>query len=209
MVDLGRPSFKLGVAEIRVGWRKHELMVRVTVDRMTYRVRDKALVRVTVRTADGRLPPAGSEVAVAAVDEGLLELLPNKSWNLLEAMMGRRGYGVQTATAQMEVVGKRHYGLKALPQGGGGGKQPTRELFDTLLLWNGRVPLDANGEASLEIPLNDSLTSFRLVAVATGGLDLFGTGSTSIRSTQDLMLLSGIPPLVRGGRSISRRVHAA
>ena len=199
MVDLGRPSFKLGVAEIRVGWRKHELTVRVTTNRTTYRVRDKVLVRVAVRTSKGQLPPAGSEVAVAAVDEGLLELLPNKSWNLLEAMMGRRGYGVQTATAQMEVVGKRHYGLKALPQGGGGGKQPTRELFDTLLFWNGRVPLDANGEASLEIPLNDSLTSFRLVAVATGGLELFGTGSTSIRSTQDLMILSGITPLVREG----------
>jgi len=133
------------------------------------------------------------------VDEGLLELLPNESWNLLEAMMGRRRYGVRIATAQMEVVGKRHYGLKALPQGGGGGKQPTRELFNTLLFWNGRVPLDANGEASLEIPLNDSLTSFRLVAVATGGLELFGTGSTSIRSTQDLMILSGITPLVREG----------
>ena len=136
---------------------------------------------------------------MAAVDEGLLELLPNQSWNLLDAMMGRRGYGVQTATAQMEVIGKRHYGLKALPQGGGGGKQPTRELFDTLLLWKGRVPLDANGEASVEIPLNDSLTSFRIVAVATGGLELFGTGSTSIRSTQDLMLLSGLAPLVREG----------
>ncbi|MGH8065828.1 MAG: alpha-2-macroglobulin family protein [Candidatus Entotheonellia bacterium] len=199
MVDLGRPSFKLGIAEIRVGWRKHELMVQVTSDRTTYRVRDKALVRVVVRTADGQLPPAGSEVAVAAVDEGLLELLPNQSWNLLEAMMGRRGYRVQTATAQLEVVGKRHYGLKALPLGGGGGKQPTRELFDTLLFWQGRVPLDTNGEASLEIPLNDSLTSFRIVAMATGGLELFGTGSTSIRSTQDLMILSGIAPLVREG----------
>ena len=136
---------------------------------------------------------------MAAVDEGLLELLPNQSWNLLEAMMGRRGYAVQTATAQMEVIGKRHYGLKALPPGGGGGKQPTRELFDTLLWWKGRVLLDANGEASLEIPLNDSLTSFRIVAVATGGLELFGTGSTSIRSSQDLMLLSGIAPLVREG----------
>ena len=52
-------------------------------------------------------------------------------------MMGRRGYDVQTATAQMQVIGKRHFGLKALPQGGGGGKQTTRELFDTLLLMEG------------------------------------------------------------------------
>src|SRR4030065_2109168 len=114
-------------------------------------------------------------------------------------MMGRRGYGVRTATAQMQVIGKRHFGLKALPQGGGGGRQVTRELFETLLFWKGRLPLDANGEASVEVPLNDSITSFRIVAVATGGVGLFGTGATSIQSTQDLMVLSGLPPLVGEG----------
>jgi uncharacterized protein YfaS (alpha-2-macroglobulin family) len=199
LIDLGKPSFKLGVAEIRVGWRAHELMVKVSPERATYRVRQKAMVTIAVRTADGQPPPPGSEVALAAVDEGLLELLPNGSWNLLEAMMRRRGYGVRTATAQMQVVGKRHFGLKALPQGGGGGRQTTRELFDTLLLWTGRVSLDDRGEASVEIPLNDSLTGFRIVAVATGGLSLFGTGSATIRSTQDLMVLAGIAPLVREG----------
>jgi uncharacterized protein YfaS (alpha-2-macroglobulin family) len=199
VVDLGRPSFKLGIAEIRVGWRRHELLVKVAPDRPAYRVRDRALVRVAARTTDGQPPPLGSEVAVAAVDEGLLELLPNQSWDLLGAMMGRRGYGVQTATAQLQVVGKRHYGLKAIAHGGGGGRQPTRELFDTLLLWKGRLALDANGEAAIDIPLNDALTSFRIVAVATGGVDLFGSGSTTIRSTQDLMILSGIAPLVREG----------
>jgi hypothetical protein len=199
MVDLGKPAFKVGVAEVRVGWQKRALKVQVSTDRPAYRVRDKALVQIAVRTMDGKPPPAGSEIALAAVDEGLLELLPNRSWDLLEAMMGRRGFGVQTATAQMEVVGKRHYGLKAQPRGGGGGKQMTRELFDTLLLWKGRVPLDANGEASVEVALNDSLTSFRIVAVATGGLQLFGTGATTIRSTQDLLVLSGIAPLVREG----------
>lgn len=199
LVDLGRPAVKLGVAEIRVGWRDHELTVGVTPERPVYKVRDKARVRVEVRTAADAPPPPGSEVALAAVDEGLLELLPNASWNLLEPMMQRRGYGIRTATAQLQVIGKRHFGLKALPQGGGGGRQTTRELFDTLLLWNGRVPLDAQGTATVEIPLNDSLTSFRIVAVATGGTALFGTGSASIRSTQDLMVLPGVAPLVREG----------
>jgi hypothetical protein len=201
MIDLGKPAFKLGVAEIQVGWRAHQLEVRVTPEREVYRVRDKARVDVVVRTADGKAPPEESEIAVAAVDEGLLELLPNESWKLLDAMMGRRGYGVETATAQMQVVGKRHYGVKALPQGGGGGQQPTRELFDTLLLWKGRVRLDWKGRAVIEFPLNDSLTSFRVVAIATGGVALFGTGSVTIRSSQDLMVLAGTAPLVREGDS--------
>jgi uncharacterized protein YfaS (alpha-2-macroglobulin family) len=199
MVDLGKPAYKLGIAEINVGWKAHELKVNVSSDRKVYKVRQKAKVKIKVTTIGGKAPPAGSEVAVAAVDQGLLELMPNKSWEILSAMMGRRGYGVRTSTAQMQVIGKRHFGLKALPHGGGGGKQHTRELFDTLLLWKARVPLDANGEAFVEIPLNDSITSFRIVAVATGGVGLFGSGSTSIQSTQDLMVLSGLPPLVREG----------
>jgi hypothetical protein len=199
LVDLGRPAYKLGIAEINVGWKEHELKVDVSPDRKVYRVRQKAKVKVAVRTWDGKAPPAGSEVAVAAVDEGLLELMPNKSWKILPAMMGRRGYGVHTSTAQGQVIGRRHFGLKALPQGGGGGKQTTRELFDTLLLWKGRLPLDANGEVFLEVPLNDSLTSFQIVAVATGGTSLFGSGAASIQSTQDLMVFPGLPPLVREG----------
>jgi uncharacterized protein YfaS (alpha-2-macroglobulin family) len=199
MVDLGKPAYKLGIAEIKVGWKTHELRVSVSPERTVYKVRDRARVKIAVKPPEGKVLPLGSEVALAAVDEGLLELMPNRSWDLLAAMMGQRAYEVRTATAQMQVIGKRHYGLKALPHGGGGGKQPTRELFDTLLLWQGRVFLDSKGEAWVDIPLNDSLTSFRIVAVAQGGTGLFGTGSASIRSTQDLMVLSGLPPLVREG----------
>src|SRR5699024_7443401 len=47
--------------------------------------------------------------------------------------------------------------------------------------------------------LNDSLTSFRLVAVADADGQRFGSGSASIRVTQDLQLLAGLPPLVRTG----------
>jgi uncharacterized protein YfaS (alpha-2-macroglobulin family) len=198
-VDLGRPAFKLGITEIRVGWRAHELKVAVTPERETYRVRERARVRVAVRTADGKPAPPGSEVAIAAVDEALLELAANPSWDLLPAMLARRGHALATSTAQLHVIGKRHFGLKALPAGGGGGRQVTRELFETLLYWNARVALDDRGEATVDIPLNDSLTSFRIVAVATGGTGRFGTGAGTLRTTQDLMLLAGLPPLVRGG----------
>ena len=199
MVDLGKPAFKLGIAEIRVGWRDHELEVGVIPDRTVYHVREKARVKVSVRTLSGNAPPAGSEIALAAVDEGLLELMHNDSWKLLDAMMGRRSYQIETSTAQMQVLGKRHYGLKAIPPGGGGGREITRKLFDTLLLWKSTVPLDVNGDASVEVPLNDSLTSFRIVAVASAEAGLFGTGAASIKSTQDLMILPGISPIIRLG----------
>lgn len=204
LVDMGKPAFKLGIAGIKVGWREHELKVKVAPEKATYRVRDQAKVSIQAERSDGKPLPRGTEIALAAVDEGLLELMPNASWNLLEQMMAERGLGVETATAQMQVVGRRHYGRKAVAAGGGGemrqagaGNSTARELFDTLLFWKGRIALDGNGKATVTIPLNDTLTSFRIVAIANGNADLFGTGIASIRSTQDLMLFSGLPPGVR------------
>ena len=196
LVDLSKPAYRLGLAEIRVGTQSHRIDVKVASDKPAYPVRSQAQVTISGRLPDGK-PAAGAEVAVAAVDEALLELLPNDSWNLLEAMLQRRSWGVATSTAQMEIVGRRHYGRKAVPAGGGGGKSPTRELLDTLLLWKPAVVLDANGQATLTVPLNDALTSFRIVAVADAGSGLFGTGQASIRATQDLQIISGLPPLVR------------
>lgn len=198
LVDLGKPAYRIGIARINVGWKPHRLEVEVKPAQSVYKVRDTAHVEINVKRADGSALAPGAEVALAAVDEGLLELSANDSWDLLRRMMGERSLEVWTSTAQMQVVGKRHYGRKAVPHGGGGGRgAAARERFDTLLRWEGRVTLDAQGHASVDIPLNDSLSAFRIVAVAHDGLAHFGTGAASIRTSQDLMLLSGLPPLVR------------
>ncbi|MDF1485972.1 MG2 domain-containing protein [Ramlibacter sp. H39-3-26] len=196
LVDLSKPAFRLGLAEIRVGTRAHRIDVKVAADKESYPVRGKARVTISARLPDGQ-PAAHAEVALAAVDQALLALMPNTSWDLLGAMLQRRAWGVQTATAQMEIIGRRHYGRKAVPAGGGGGHGQARELLDTLLLWNPRVQLDAQGRATIEVPLNDALTTFTIVAVADAATGLFGTGQVSIRATQDLQIISGLPPLVR------------
>ncbi len=201
MFDPGKPSYKLGICEILVGWKAHELTVDVIPDKTVYKIRDVMDVKIKVRNTYDLSPAKGGEVSIAAIDEGLLELMPNDSWNILSSMMKTRGYGVETSTAQSMVVGRRHFGLKALPHGGGGGRQLTRDLFDTLLLWKGTLKLDDSGEASIRIPLNDSLTAFRIAAIAVDGAGLFGTGGSSVRTSQDLMLISGLPLIAREGDS--------
>ncbi len=189
----------MGLTELRVGWKEHQLKVKVIADKEAYKVREKASVRIAVETMDGKKPPKGTELAIAAVDRGLLELKPNLSWKLLERMMNPRGYEIKTATAQMQVVGRRHFGVKALPVGGGGGMDSARELFDTLLYWKARTRVDSDGVAEVTIPLNDSVTSFAIVGVANSEGGEFGTGETDIRTTQEMVLYSGIPPLMRQG----------
>jgi uncharacterized protein YfaS (alpha-2-macroglobulin family) len=196
LVDLSKPAFRLGVAEIRVGTRAHQLDVTVKADKENYSVRSKAQVQIQVKLPNGQ-PAANAEVALVAVDQALLELMPNESWNLLEAMMQRRAWGVETSTAHMEIIGRRHFGRKAVPAGGGGGRSGTRELLDTLLLWNPKIQLDATGQATVAVPLNDALSAFKIVAVADASTGFFGSGSTQIRTVQDLQIISGLPPLVR------------
>ncbi len=198
LVDLGKPAMKLGMTNIRVGWKENTLKVTVNTDRKIYKARGKAVVTIQVKNPQGK-PAAQADVALVAVDEGLLELRDNDTWDLLNAMMRTRGHSVETATGQSLVIGRRHFGLKALPIGGDGGGGLRRELFDTLLYWNPSITTDTQGQAKVEIPLNDSTTSFKIVAIALQNTDQFGTGWTSIQSSQDLMILPGLAGIAREG----------
>ena len=201
LVDLAKPAYRLGIARVKVGQEANRLAVTVKADRERYAARDVARAEIAVRDGAGR-PARSADVAFVAVDAALLQLAPNESWDVLAAMMGARQISVLTSTAQTQVVGKRHYGRKAVAAGGGGGGDMTalnRENFQPVLLWRGRVPLDAAGRARVDVPLNDALTTFRLVAVATAGADRFGTGTADIRAAQDLSIYAGLPPLVRTG----------
>jgi alpha-2-macroglobulin len=186
LVDLAKPSYRIGIAKVKVGWEGHSLAVKVKADKAKYGVRDTANVDVQVIAPGGKAPKS-TEIAFAAVDEALLQLSPNDSWQLIDAMMGERDLSVLTSTVEAG--------------GGGGGdvSAATRDDFRPVLLWKGRVPLDAKGRAKVPVQLSESLSSFRLVAIANSGADLFGTGQTQIRTSQDLALFSGIPPLVRTG----------
>ncbi len=201
LVDLAKPSYRIGIAKVKVGWDGYKLGVNVKSDKAKYAVRETAQVDVQV-TEPGGKPARSAEVAFAAVDEALLQLSPNESWDVLSAMMGERPLSVITSTAQMQVVGKRHYGKKAVETGGGGGQDTanlTRDDFKPVLLWKGRLPLDASGKARVPVALSESLSSFRLVAIANAGAGWFGTGQASIRTSQDFSIFSGLPPLVRMG----------
>lgn len=198
IVDLGKPAFKMGLTTVNVNWRDHSLNVQVKPTKDTFKPRETASVEVTVLGPNGK-PAANAEFALAVVDNGLLQLAKNSTWDLLKAMMSGRHLSVQTATAQMQVVGKRHFGLKARPTGGDGGSAPTRELFDTLVTWIDRVKTDANGKSTVSFKMNDSLSAFKVVAIAHNGVNQFGTGEHDIVTQQDISIIPAVAQLARNG----------
>lgn len=135
MVDLGKPSVKLGMTKLRVGGGGYALRVEVTTERKkSYQVRETVRGTVQVQTPDQKRPSDrgiyDGEVAIAVIDEALLELKRNDTWQLLDAMTGERETSISTVTSGMYIIGKRHFGQKALPFGGGGGELRSREIFD-------------------------------------------------------------------------------
>lgn len=196
LVDLAKPSFRFGVVGFSVFNPEQQLKLNLQMDKPGYQIRQKAKVAIEGQFADGK-PAAKANVAVFVVDKALLELSPNNTTDLYKAMMRERRLDVETATAQSEVVGRRHYGRKAIPAGGGGGRAPTRELFDSLIFWQGDAVLDEQGKANVEFTLNDSISKFEVVVVADYAQDKFGQAKLDFVSTQDLQLISGLPLLSR------------
>lgn len=217
-----RPDKASTYARIEVSDEANKLDVVVEPERDSYRTRDRARVRITVRNPDN-LPPRGAELALYVVDEGLLQMWPNRSAEILQYMMRWRAPDVSSRSSSDAMsesltlpsvaegpVGDRSY----LPRGGrrlwmatdASGYVPRsigatfrRERFDPLLLWRSRIALDDDGTAEIEVPLNDLVSAFRIVAVATAGAHLFGTGEATIRTTQDLVLHDALPPRLREG----------
>ena len=223
----GGPDVRHDTVLVQVAYDTHRLTVDVVPERDTYPIREDARVGIRV-TEPGGAPASNAEVALVAIDEGLADLWPNWSWNIL-AMILLRPVSEVTATSGLRelrrplrvrsLVGGSDlveytvsFGLGAMAfdstyqigvnaDAAPDSAQETnlRHRLDHLLLWRGRVALDKDGTAEVVVPLNDLVTSFRIVAVATAGADLFGTGEATIRTTRNLVLQAGLPPRVREG----------
>jgi len=76
-----------------------------------------------------------------------------------------------------------------------------REVFATTAYWQAEVLTDASGKATLEIPMPENLTSFRIMAVAVdpGQADRFGKGDTTVRVRKPLMLRPSLPRFANFG----------
>ena len=72
-----------------------------------------------------------------------------------------------------------------------------RRDFRALAVWRGDVVTDAQGRATVTFTLPDSLTTYRLMAVATAGEEEFGAGESEVVVTKPLGLEPALPRFLR------------
>jgi uncharacterized protein YfaS (alpha-2-macroglobulin family) len=75
----------------------------------------------------------------------------------------------------------------------------TRTDFAALALFAGRLPTDASGRASVRVKLPDSLSRYRVMAVAAAGAKQFGRGETTITARLPVMVRPSPPRFLNFG----------
>lgn len=198
-VDLGRPSFKMGYAQIQVKRTPMILKVNAKTE-PRYSPGDE--VKVELDVTDWKGSKVDGELAVTVVDDAVLQLVPNyKSFfEVMDTFYHIKGIGVWNYQTLTRLIGRRSYGKKGAVAGGGGGQgsDVLRSNFKTVAHWEPRLEIE-NGKAKFKFKLPDNLTSWRVIAVAVDDKHRFGEGETVFKSLRPLMLTPFFPPFLRLG----------
>ena len=199
--DPGKPAFRLGYVELKVADASKRLNVDVKANRDEFRPATKAKIEVNVKDAAGR--PSQSEVTLWAVDYGVLSLTGYETPDVLENIYLDKALQVLNEDSRQRIVSRRVLTPKGATDGGGGGQDSgpgtLRKDFRVLAFWLGSVVTDAKGRATREITLPESLTTYRIMAVAGDKQSRFGWDNAEIRINKPLMITPAWPRFLAVG----------
>jgi hypothetical protein len=205
--DPGRPTIRVGYAELRVTPEVKRLTISVAPKLAEYRPGDTAKVDLTVKDKDGK--GQRSEVTLWAVDEGVLALTGYKTPDPIDLLYAPRGLGLRLSSNMTVVAPQVPEGDKGRNAGGGGGLGESdilRSQFRTTAFFLGSVVTDSTGRATAKAKLPDNLTTFRVMAVAVTAGDRYGNGQSPMLVTRPLLARPALPRFLREGDKMSAGV---
>ena len=167
--------------------------------------------RSTSRTSRAAARP--SEVTLWAVDYGVLSLTAYRTPDVLGSVYVHKALQVLNADSRQRIVSRRVLTPKGATDGGGGGADAgagtLRKDFRVLAFWLGSVTTDAQGRGSVEVKLPESLTTYRIMAVAADRNSRFGSADNEVRVNKPITLKPTFPRFLAVGDTavIRRRGH--
>lgn len=199
--DPGKPAFRVGYVQLNVDDGSKKLTVAVAANKQEYRPANTATVSVDVKDPQGH--GAASEVTLWAVDYGVLSLTAYRTPDVRESVYVKKSLQVLTEDARQKIVSRRVLTPKGATDGGGGGADAgpgtVRRDFRVLAFWLGSVVTDPSGHATTEVKLPESLTTYRIMAVAGDRASRFGSGDAEIRINKPVTLNAAFPRFLAVG----------
>lgn len=207
--DAGAPSYRLGYAEISVNPEARRLDVKVKPSKKDLRPGEQVDVDLVVTGRDGK--GVRADVAFYAVDEGVLMLTGYKTPDPLPVFAAKRPLSVMPLESRDDLARiirlGRAPGVDKGDEGGGGADGPSaREDFRTTAYFQPSVVTGPDGKAHVRFKLPDSLTTYRLMAVASAQDHRFGFGQDQVVTSRPLMARPALPRFLRAGDAIEAGV---
>jgi hypothetical protein len=201
------PLYRVGYAELAIDPKSRRLSVDVKPSKTELSPGDDVTIDVTTLGVGGK--PAKTELAVYAVDEGVLMLTGYRTPDPLPVFTAARPLSVATLETRESMAKISLADFEAsLGQekggtgGGGGGEGSGRRDFRQTAYFNPSVLTDDAGRARVTFKLPDGLTTYRVMAVATTEGDQYGFGSANVVTSRRLMARPALPRFVRAGDRI-------
>ncbi len=162
---------------------------------------------MTVDVKDRQGRGSASEVTLWAVDYGVLSLTGYRTPDVLKSVYVNKSLEVLNEDTRQRIVSRRVLTPKGASDGGGGGDDSgpgtVRRDFRTLAFWLGSVATDATGHATVDVKLPESLTTYRIMALAADRSSRFGSADTEIRINKPVTLKATFPRFLAVGDKAS------
>lgn len=199
------PQLKLGMVELKVSTNVKKLNITIAPDHDRYAPRDT--VRYTIRTTDSEGNGVPAELSLALVNKSVLSLQDDFARPALEAFWSRRPLSVMSASSLAVSIDRANELAVRLQQGGkgggGGSGDQTRTFFPNTAYWDASLRTDSDGNASVEVKLPDTLTTWRLTARGITGDTRAGEARNEIVTTKDVIVRPAVPRFLIAGNSAS------
>ncbi|MEZ4582830.1 MAG: alpha-2-macroglobulin family protein [Caldilineaceae bacterium] len=210
-----------GRTELRAPSTQNFLTVDVSADHAQYRPRDVA--RLTINLTDYAGQPQAGQVSVAVVDEAIFALAADRSGSILDAFYAP---GPDRTSLYDSLIRNPDY-FYGYPEVDGETPAPSptatpgplepdasldatapdvRRLFLDTAYWNATVAVDASGRATVDVPLPDNLTTWRVVVKAVTGATQVGEAQGQLLVTQALVARPILPRFAVVGDQFSAGV---
>ena len=194
-----KPRFRLGLTKLQIDSSSQKLNVAVHTAKEEYEPGEEVTGYIQV---DHQGKPVRAEVALSVADEGILALINYKTPNPMSTFYAAFGLGVASATNMLHIANSilLHTPMEDTDDEEGtdvGDEQETknkvRSRFLASAFWAPHLQTDAGGRVEFKFTAPDTLTAYRLMAVAADKDAHFGSNDTEIRIRKDLMIKDALP----------------
>ena len=209
------PQLRLGYCELLVEDVRDTLAVDFDKMADSYRPGDELTLSGTVLLAGGK-PAAGAEVTLYAEDEGTLAVMGYQTPDPMEHFYQPRDLSVDAGTSFESFISEnpetQGFNNKGFFVGGGDGTgagqlaKQLRKDFNPCATWAPTLITDASGKFSHSFKLPDTLTRYRVIAIAHHEVTRFGSAEASILAKKDLMLEPKAPRFANQTDTINPQV---